>query len=99
METAGDPATLRRTCELAAERGVAIGAQVSYRDLAGFGRRFLDVTKDDLAADVLYQIGALDAAARPAGTSVRYLKPHGALYHATIDRSGHAEAVIEAARI
>src|SRR5579875_1057131 len=46
---AGDPVTMRRVCSVAAERGVAIGAQVGYRDLAGFGRRRIDVAPDDLA--------------------------------------------------
>ncbi|HEY4993947.1 MAG TPA: LamB/YcsF family protein, partial [Nakamurella sp.] len=49
---AGDPATLRRTCELAAAAGVAVGAQVGYRDLAGFGRRFIDMDPAELTADV-----------------------------------------------
>ena len=93
---AGDPLTLRRTCADAAAAGVVIGAQVSYRDLAGFGRRFIDVAPDDLAADVHYQIGALRAMAAAAGTTVRYVKPHGALYHATIDHEAQATAVVEA---
>ena len=60
---------------------VAIGAQVSYRDLAGFGRRSIDMDAESLTNDVLYQIGALDGFARVAGTRVRYVKPHGALYN------------------
>lgn len=95
---AGDPATLVRTCGMAAERGVTIGAQVAYRDLAGFGRRFVDVSPDDLYADVVYQIGALDAVARTHGTRVRYVKPHGALYNAVVDHRAQAEAVVEAVR-
>lgn len=95
---AGDPATLRRTCELAARRGVAIGAQVGYRDLAGFGRRFLDVAPDDLRDDVLYQLGALDAFARVAGTRVRYVKPHGALYNAVVHHEAQADAIVRAVR-
>ncbi|GAA4668729.1 5-oxoprolinase subunit PxpA [Nocardioides nanhaiensis] len=93
---AGDPLTLRRTCELAAEHGVAVGAQVSYRDLAGFGRRFLDADPDELAADVLYQLGALRAMARAAGTDVTYVKPHGALYHAVAEHPAQAAALVEA---
>jgi UPF0271 protein len=93
---AGDPPTLRRSCELAAARGVAVGAQVSYRDLAGFGRRFIDVAPKDLRDDVLYQLGALEAFARAGGTRVTYLKPHGALYHAVVDHEGQADAVISA---
>lgn len=93
---AGDPSTLRDTCAAAAERGVVIGAQVGYRDLAGFGRRFIDVAPRDLTADVLYQLGALDGLARVAGTQVRYLKPHGALYHAVTRDPGQAAAVVDA---
>ncbi|MBA8793321.1 UPF0271 protein [Friedmanniella endophytica] len=93
---AGDPTTLRTTCRQAAERGVRIGAQVGYRDLAGFGRRFVDVAPDDLAADVLYQLGALDGLARTAGSRVGYLKPHGALYNTVVDHPRQAEAVLDA---
>lgn len=95
---AGDASTLRRTCALAAEHGVAVGAQVSYRDLAGFGRRFLDVDPAELTDDVVYQIGALDALARVTGTRVRYVKPHGALYNATVHHDAQARAVAEAVR-
>ncbi|HEY0645304.1 MAG TPA: 5-oxoprolinase subunit PxpA [Nocardioides sp.] len=95
---AGDPTVLRRVCERAADRGVAIGAQVGYRDLAGFGRRFIDVEPHDLVNDVLYQIGALEAFARVAGTRVRYVKPHGALYNAIVHHEEQAAAVVEAVR-
>jgi UPF0271 protein len=78
------------------EQGVAIGAQVGYRDLAGFGRRFVDVAPDDLRADVLYQLGALDGLSRAAGGAVAYLKPHGALYHAVTHDHDQARAVVEA---
>lgn len=93
---AGDPTTLRRTCAMAASRGVVIGAQVSYRDLAGFGRRFIDVSADDLAADVLYQLGAVSAMCRSARTAVRYVKPHGALHAAVVAHEEQARAVVEA---
>ncbi len=95
---AGDPLTLRRTCAVAVDHGVVIGAQVGYRDLAGFGRRFIDVPVAELAADVLYQLGALDGIARAAGGRVAYVKPHGALYHAVSSHPAQAEAVIEAVR-
>src|SRR5256885_15457820 len=95
---AGDPATMRRVCAAAAERGVAIGAQVGYRDLAGFGRRRIDYDADELRDDVLYQIGALDAFAHAASDRVRYVKPHGALYNvATVDNV-QAGAVVAAVR-
>ncbi len=93
---AGDPALLRRTCRAAAERGVRIGAQVGYRDLAGFGRRFIDVAPEDLSAEVIYQIGALQALARAAGSTVSYVKPHGALYNTIVNNHDQAHAVAEA---
>jgi UPF0271 protein len=93
---AGDPSTMRRVCAQAAARGVAVGAQVSYRDLAGFGRRFVDVDPVELTDDLLYQLAALDGIARVAGTRVSYVKPHGALYNAAVAHAGHARAVIDA---
>lgn len=93
---AGDPTTLLRTCRSAANAGVRIGAQVGYQDLAGFGRRFLDVAPADLTADVIYQIGALDGLARVAGSAVAYVKPHGALYNAIVHHRGQAKAVVDA---
>jgi UPF0271 protein len=95
---AGDSTTLRRTCAAAAERGVVVGAQVGYRDLAGFGRRFVDVEPNELADDVVYQIGALDGMCRVAGTAVRYVKPHGALYNAIVHHEAQAAAVVAAVR-
>lgn len=94
---AGDPSTLRRTCAMAAERGVAIGAQVSYPDLIGFGRRFIDIDPQELRDAVLYQLGALDGFAQVAGAGVAYVKPHGALYHACITHPEQAQAVAAAA--
>lgn len=93
---AGDPSTMRRVCTRAAAGGVAVGAQVSYRDLAGFGRRFLDVEPAELADDLLYQLAALDGIARTAGTRVSYVKPHGALYNAAVRHEGHAGAIVDA---
>ncbi|MDQ1617303.1 MAG: 5-oxoprolinase (ATP-hydrolyzing) subunit [Actinomycetota bacterium] len=93
---AGDATTMRRVCEHAVRREVSIGAQVGYRDLAGFGRRRIDIDPDELAADVLYQVGALDAIARAAGGRVAYVKPHGALYNRTVDDSEQAAAVVRA---
>ncbi|RDG39260.1 LamB/YcsF family protein [Streptomyces corynorhini] len=93
---AGDPDILRRTCEASVTRGVAIGAQVSYRDLAGFGRRFIEVPKKTLVNELLYQMGALEVFARLAGGRVSYLKAHGALYNAAAHHAGHAEAIVEA---
>ncbi|HEX2145945.1 MAG TPA: 5-oxoprolinase subunit PxpA [Glycomyces sp.] len=94
---AGDPVTLRRVTALAALERVRIGAQVSYRDLAGFGRREIDVPPAELAAEVAYQIGALRVFAEAAGTTVSYVKPHGALYHRAGRDPAQAAAVIEGA--
>ncbi|WP_055556488.1 LamB/YcsF family protein [Streptomyces sp. NBRC 110028] len=96
---AGDPSTMRRVCALAAERGVRIGAQVSYRDLAGFGRRAMDVPPRELADEIAYQIGALEIFARAAGARVAYVKPHGALYNRSVHDAAQAAAVAEGVRL
>ena len=75
--------------------GVAIGAQVTYPDLAGFGRRFMDIDPDELRDVVLYQLGALDGVRPGRGSQVAYVKPHGALYHATIADAARPEAVVD----
>ncbi|APE18089.1 LamB/YcsF family protein [Mycolicibacterium pallens] len=93
---AGNPVGLSRTSRAAAERGVRIGAQVSYLDLAGFGRRFIDIAPAELTAEVIYQIGALQALARAAGSDVAYVKPHGALYNTIVTHREQARAVAEA---
>ena len=92
---AGDPSGIAATCRAAVAAGVSIGAHVGYRDLAGFGRRFLDCSPTELADDVLYQIGALEALAGAAGATVRYVKPHGALYNTIVHHEEHAQAVID----
>uniref|UniRef100_UPI0012F6DF12 LamB/YcsF family protein n=1 Tax=Nocardia araoensis TaxID=228600 RepID=UPI0012F6DF12 len=93
---AGDPAIMRRTCALAVRKGVRIGAHVGYRDLAGFGRRAIAVAPGELRDEVLYQIGGLDAFAKAAGDRVRYVKPHGALYHSAARDRKLADAVLAA---
>ena len=92
---AGDPHDIAKTLEAAAERGVTIGAHVGYRDKPGFGRRFIDYAPAELADEVLYQIGALDALARSRGTKVSYVKPHGALYNTIVHHEAQAQAVVE----
>jgi 5-oxoprolinase (ATP-hydrolysing) subunit A len=96
---AGDPSIMRRTCEMAVENNVAIGAHVSYPDLAGFGRRFIDMKADELADAVVYQLGALAGVAHAAGASVRYVKPHGALYNTIVRHDDQANAVATAVRM
>ncbi|GAA3693672.1 5-oxoprolinase subunit PxpA [Arthrobacter ginkgonis] len=95
---AGDPSTIAQTCRDAVAAGIVIGAHVGYRDLAGFGRRFLDCSPTELADDVLYQIGGLEALARAAGGKVRYVKPHGALYNTIVNHEAHAQAVVDAVK-
>jgi 5-oxoprolinase (ATP-hydrolysing) subunit A len=93
---AGDPLTLRKACAGAVANGVSIGAQVSYRDLAGFGRREMVVPPDELTAEVLYQIAALDGIARAEGGRVSYVKPHGALYKRAVRDPVQAAAIVAA---
>ena len=93
---AGDPAGILQTLKAAAAHGVAVGAHVAYPDLVGFGRRNMDPTSAELVADVIYQIGALQGLARAAGTRVRYVKPHGALYNTIAHDERQASDVIAA---
>jgi 5-oxoprolinase (ATP-hydrolysing) subunit A len=93
---AGDARTIYDTVAACLDLGVVVGAQVSYRDLAGFGRRAMDVDPADLEADVLYQIAAVDGLARVAGGRAHYVKPHGALYHRVLDDGAQAAALVAA---
>ena len=95
---AGDPSTIARTCRDAVAAGISIGAHVGYRDLAGFGRRFLDCSPTELADDVLYQLGALEGIARAAGGRISYVKPHGALYNTIVTHQEQAQAVVDAVK-
>jgi UPF0271 protein len=95
---AGDPATILRTVALAAEHDVAIGAHPGYPDLAGFGRRDLDMAAADLRATLIVQVGAIRAAAGVSGAIVRHVKPHGALYNRAARDPGLATTVAEAIR-
>ncbi|BES85096.1 5-oxoprolinase subunit PxpA [Pectobacterium araliae] len=93
---AGSPAGIRETLRAAHLRGVSVGAHVGYPDLVGFGRRAMDIASDELTADVIYQLGALQGLAKSVGTTVRYVKPHGALYNTIAHDERQALAVIEA---
>ena len=95
---AGDPAGILATLRAAQARGVVVGAHVAYPDLVGFGRRNMDVASADLVASVIYQIGALQGLAAAAGTRVRYVKPHGALYNTIAHDERQARDVIAAIR-
>jgi UPF0271 protein len=92
---AGDPQGILKTVRAAVDKGVSIGAHVSYPDRVGFGRRDMDVTPDELIADVIYQIGALKGVATAAGTRVTYVKPHGALYNRIANDPKQGQAVID----
>jgi len=92
---AGNAAIMRAVCEEAAERGVSVGAQVSYDDRENFGRVAREVPRDVLRDQVADQVGTLAAIASAAGTSVRYVKPHGALYHRVLDDADQAAAVLD----
>jgi len=93
---AGDAQTMRRVCEWAADRGVAIGAQVSYLDLAGFGRRRIEYDLSELRDEIIYQIAALEGFCRLQGERVRYVKPHGALYNVASVDVWQASAIVAA---
>ena len=93
---AGDPLVMRTTLEIAKANGVAVGAHVSYRDLAGFGRRYVDASAAELEGDVLYQLGALQGVARAVGSGIQYVKPHGALHNRVQHDPVHAQAVVDA---
>lgn len=96
---AGDPDIMRKTCAMSVANSVSIGAQVSYRDLAGFGRRFMDVSQETLTNDLLYQMGALQAFAAAAGGQVDYIRAHGALYNASAKNIEHAAAIVNATKL
>lgn len=95
---AGDPVTILATLREAVAKGVCIGAHVSYPDLAGFGRRAMDLSPAELTADVIYQIAALQGMARVAGGRVTHVKPHGALYNTIAHDMKQGDAVITAIR-
>lgn len=78
---ASDPLVMKKTVALAGQAGIGIGAHPGFPDLMGFGRRNMNVSPDEAAAYVTYQLGALHAFARSAGYSLQHVKPHGALYN------------------
>ena len=93
---AGDPSTIDATVCAATQRGVAIGAHPSYPDLAGFGRRSMEISPDDVESGVLYQIGALTAFVDSYGAKLHHVKPHGALYNDASRRETIAKAIARA---
>ena len=95
---AGDPLGIARTIERAVRAGAAIGAHPGYPDLVGFGRRDLVMDRDELEAAIVYQIGAVAALCRAAGTELRHVKPHGALYNKAARDPETAETITSAVR-
>lgn len=93
---AGDPLTIQRSVALAVRHGVSIGAHPAYPDLQGFGRRHMACSAEEVQALVLYQLGALDAFCRAAGTQLAYVKPHGALYNDLLRSDELFDAVLAA---
>lgn len=91
---AGTPDTMRSACAEAARLGVVVGAQVSYRDRANFGRVPHDLPSGQLTEQVAEQVSTLSDIAHAEGSAVRYVKPHGALYHRVIGDADQAEAVL-----
>ena len=95
---AGDEASMRACVALAIEHGVSLGAHPSYPDREGFGRRDTEIDADQLRAEIADQIAALAGIATSAGTRVRYLKPHGALYNRVAVDPVQADTVALAAK-
>ena len=93
---AGDPGWMRHTVELAETHGVAIGAHPSYPDLVGFGRRNMSVTPEEAKADIVYQVGALQAFTK--SKRLQHVKPHGAMYNQAVDDEELARAICESVR-
>jgi len=95
---AGDAATMVQTVRWALARGVAIGAHPSYPDRENFGRTEMQRDPEQVYADVLYQIGALDAIVRAQGGVLHHVKPHGALYNQAVRDPALARAIVRAVR-
>jgi 5-oxoprolinase (ATP-hydrolysing) subunit A len=93
---AGDPLVMRKTVQMALEKGVAIGAHPGFPDLLGFGRRIINVTPDEVYAYVVYQVGALSAFVKAEGGKMSHVKPHGALYNMAAKEAVLAEAIAKA---
>jgi 5-oxoprolinase (ATP-hydrolysing) subunit A len=93
---AGDPLTMRNTLALAAEHSVAVGAHPAYPDLVGFGRRSMNLSVEEIIADLHFQISALDGMAKNAGVELSYVKPHGALYNDMMAKDEVRSAILKA---
>ena len=95
---AGDPGTMRQTIAKAIEKGLAVGAHPSYPDLAGFGRREMNLSPEEIRDTVLYQVAAAKGFCKSLGGKLHHVKPHGALYNRAARDEMAAEAIAEAVR-
>lgn len=93
---AGDPATIRKTVQLAMEKNVGIGVHPGLQDLVGFGRRNMQISPQEAYDLVVYQIGAIYAFAKSEGGKIQHVKPHGALYNMAAKSAPLSEAIAEA---
>lgn len=93
---AGDPSVMKKTVALAVKNGAVLGAHPGYPDLVGFGRRKMDIAPSDVYNMVVYQVGALAAFAKAAGTRLQHVKPHGAMYNMAAKDAKLAEAIAQA---
>lgn len=93
---AGDPTTIRKTVELALQKGVAVGAHPGYPDLQGFGRRSMTMKPDEVFDIVLYQVSAIKGICESLGGRLHHVKPHGALYNQAVNNSALSEAIVKA---
>ncbi|MBV9190903.1 MAG: 5-oxoprolinase subunit PxpA [Betaproteobacteria bacterium] len=94
----GDPATIRKTVQLAVDNDVAIGAHPSLPDIQGFGRRVMKISPQEMYDLVVYQAGAVEAFARAAGSKLHHIKCHGALYNMAANDEGLSDAMVRAAK-
>ena len=92
----GDPLTIRKTLALAARHGVSIGAHPAYPDLVGFGRRPMNLSADEIIANLHYQVAALEGMAHSQGLELSHVKPHGALYNDMMAKREVRAAIMEA---
>ncbi len=93
---AGDPGVMRKTVAAAIRHGVALGAHPGLPDLAGFGRRSMDISPGDAYDMVVVQVGALAGVAASQGARLHHVKAHGALYNMAAKSPELARAIAQA---
>ncbi len=96
---AGDPVVLLETLERIKESGTTgLGAHPGYPDRQGFGRRYMDLTNEEVRAFILYQLAAIDGMATTVGLELNHVKPHGALYNQTFKDYELAQTIAAAVK-